>query len=102
MHSQWLCRVLAEAEDLCGIPLSVDTYHAEVARQGIEAGAHIVNDVSGGSLDPDMHAQVRDPEPVHLHCNSLTGHIRPHAAACHVIVSRRVLCLHACKGQMKE
>ena len=41
------------------MPLSVDTYHAEVARDAVGAGAHMVNDISGGSLDPEMHAQVR-------------------------------------------
>ena len=29
--------------------LSIDTYRAEVARQGIHAGASIVNDISGGA-----------------------------------------------------
>ena len=35
------------------IPLSVDTRHAEVARQAIEHGAEIVNDISG-LRDPGM------------------------------------------------
>lgn len=35
------------------IPISVDTYRAEVAQRAIELGAHIINDVSGIS-DPDM------------------------------------------------
>ncbi|MGG1878689.1 dihydropteroate synthase [Paenibacillus cisolokensis] len=38
------------------IPLSVDTYKAEVARQAVEAGAHIINDVWGFKEDPDMAA----------------------------------------------
>ena len=39
-----------------GIPaaLSIDTTSAEVARQAIAAGAHIVNDVSAGLDDPSM------------------------------------------------
>lgn len=36
------------------IPLSIDTYKAEVARQAIEAGAHIINDIWGFKEDPDM------------------------------------------------
>ncbi|MFB7817919.1 dihydropteroate synthase [Paenibacillus chitinolyticus] len=36
------------------VPISVDTYKAEVARQAIEAGAHIINDVWGFKADPDM------------------------------------------------
>jgi 2-amino-4-hydroxy-6-hydroxymethyldihydropteridine diphosphokinase / dihydropteroate synthase len=34
-----------------GPTISVDTYHAEVARRAIEAGAGIINDVSGLSAD---------------------------------------------------
>jgi dihydropteroate synthase len=36
------------------VPLSVDTWHARVAGEAVAAGATIVNDISGGSLDPDM------------------------------------------------
>ena len=36
------------------IPISVDTWHARVAREAVDAGASIVNDISGGRLDPDM------------------------------------------------
>ena len=41
------------------MPVSVDTFYAEVACAAIEAGASIVNDVSGGALDPAMHAEAR-------------------------------------------
>lgn len=34
--------------------LSVDTFYSKVADQAVQAGAAIVNDVSAGSLDPDM------------------------------------------------
>jgi dihydropteroate synthase len=34
--------------------LSVDTYHSDVARVAVAAGAAIINDVSGGNLDADM------------------------------------------------
>ncbi|MBN2655125.1 MAG: dihydropteroate synthase [Nitrospirae bacterium] len=36
------------------IPLSIDTYKAEVARQAVEAGAVIINDISGLRSDPHM------------------------------------------------
>ncbi|MEK4523882.1 dihydropteroate synthase [Paenibacillus sp. FSL H8-0104] len=36
------------------IPISVDTYKADVARQAILAGAHIINDVWGAKADADM------------------------------------------------
>ncbi len=38
--------------------LSIDTYQSPVAEAAIEAGAHIVNDVSGGTLDDRMLATV--------------------------------------------
>lgn len=34
--------------------ISVDTYHSKVAREAVTAGAHIVNDVSSGSIDAEM------------------------------------------------
>ncbi len=37
-----------------GAVVSVDTMHAEVARRAVEAGAVLVNDVSGGLADPEM------------------------------------------------
>lgn len=33
---------------------SVDTFRAEIARRSLEEGIHIINDVSGGSLDSEM------------------------------------------------
>ncbi|OKP96197.1 dihydropteroate synthase [Paenibacillus sp. P46E] len=38
------------------LPLSIDTYKAEVARKAIQAGAHIINDVWGAKADPNMAA----------------------------------------------
>ena len=37
-----------------GLPVSVDTMRAEVAEQALQAGARLVNDVSGGLADPEM------------------------------------------------
>lgn len=41
-----------------GAVVSVDTVHADTARRAVEAGAAIVNDVSGGRLDPQMAGVV--------------------------------------------
>ncbi|EHR63502.1 dihydropteroate synthase [Saccharomonospora cyanea] len=51
-----LARVLPVVRTLAaeGLVLSVDTTRAAVAAAAIEAGAHIINDVSGGLADPDM------------------------------------------------
>ena len=36
------------------VPISIDTYKAEVARGALEAGADMVNDISALRFDPDM------------------------------------------------
>ena len=38
--------------------ISIDTYHAPVAALAVEAGASIVNDISGGIMDTNMLATV--------------------------------------------
>jgi dihydropteroate synthase len=50
-----LARVLPVIRALRDVAVvSVDTYKAEVAAAAIDAGAEIVNDVSGGTLDPAL------------------------------------------------
>jgi len=52
-----LRRVLPVIEALSGrlrIPMSVDTYKAVVADAALDAGAQMVNDVSGLSYDPEL------------------------------------------------
>jgi dihydropteroate synthase len=34
--------------------ISIDTFRADVAKAGVEAGADLVNDISAGNLDPQM------------------------------------------------
>ncbi len=43
-----------------GVPVSIDTMRAEVAAAALDAGAAMVNDVSGGLADPDMLALVAE------------------------------------------
>lgn len=41
------------------IPVSIDTFNADVAKAAVEElGADIINDVSGGTIDPDMPRTV--------------------------------------------
>lgn len=40
--------------------ISVDTFHAPVAKAAVEAGAHIVNDISAGLMDEKMFQTVSD------------------------------------------
>ena len=53
------------------IPLSVDTFRASVARSAVEHGADIVNDISGGDLDPEMMPTVAS-----LHVPYIMMHMR--------------------------
>jgi dihydropteroate synthase len=45
--------VLERVTDL-GVPISVDTVKASVAREALRRGAAIVNDISGATADPEM------------------------------------------------
>jgi dihydropteroate synthase len=51
-----LSRVIPVIKELSqlGIKISIDTMRSEVARKAIEAGASIINDVSGGLADSEM------------------------------------------------
>jgi dihydropteroate synthase len=58
-----LARVLPVLKALAGrlrIPISIDTYKASVARQGLAEGAALVNDVSGLRFDGSLAAVVAD------------------------------------------
>ena len=52
-------RALADTVDVL---LSVDTYKAEVARRALEAGAHVVNDITALCGDPDMATTLAEME----------------------------------------
>lgn len=54
------------------IPVSVDTFRAEVARRAMtQMGADIINDISGGTLDPEM-----DSVAVDTHAPYILMHMR--------------------------
>ncbi|MGH8963200.1 MAG: dihydropteroate synthase [Jatrophihabitantaceae bacterium] len=71
-------RVLPVIKELAaeGLTLSVDTYRASVAAAALDAGATVVNDVSGGLGDPDMARVVRDAG-----CPWILMHWRGHSAS---------------------
>eukprot|EP01031_Cornospumella_fuschlensis_P044745 gene44745-54722_t len=52
--------VLAALKAETSLPLSIDTWKADVARRAVAAGAVIVNDVWGFSRDPEMARVVAD------------------------------------------
>jgi dihydropteroate synthase len=58
-----LSRVLPVVRELAQrvrVPISVDTYKAEVARAALDAGATLVNDISGLQYDPALAALVSE------------------------------------------
>lgn len=72
-----IARVLPAIEAIKSVPgsdkvvISVDTYRARVAEAAVNAGAHIVNDISAGLLDPDMF-----PTVARLGCTYIMMHMR--------------------------
>jgi len=58
-----------------GATVSIDTMRSEVALAALDAGARIVNDVSGGLADPEMHAVVASSEAAYV-----AMHWRAHSA----------------------
>ncbi len=62
-EAEELARVIPVIEALVAevpLPVSVDTRRAAVARAALQAGAEIVNDVSGLAKDPEMAGLVAD------------------------------------------
>jgi len=55
--------------------ISVDTYNAEIARMAIDAGANMINDISGGSIDNAMFKQIADANVpyVLMHMQGIPG-----------------------------
>jgi dihydropteroate synthase len=52
--------VLERLADRLNIPISIDTYKAEVARQALASGAGMVNDISALRLDPGLVSVVAE------------------------------------------
>ena len=55
-----LARVEPVLEGLRGLPVSIDTSKAAVARRALELGAELVNDVTAFRADPDLAEVVAD------------------------------------------
>lgn len=52
-------QMLREKTDIFGsVPISVDTTRADVAKAAVEAGADIINDISGATFDSEMLSTV--------------------------------------------
>jgi dihydropteroate synthase len=55
---QRLVPVLKRLKDALSIPISIDTYKAEVAERALELGAAIINDPSGLTFEPQLARTV--------------------------------------------
>lgn len=68
---------IVETLSALGIAVSVDTMRASTAVAAIEAGAQIINDVSGGLADADMLAVVADSDAtfVAMHWRGHSDHM---------------------------
>ena len=69
-------RVIPVIEELAkeNVVISIDTMRASTAKLGVEAGATIVNDVSGGAADPEMFSTIAQ-----LGCKYTLMHWRGHS-----------------------
>jgi dihydropteroate synthase len=70
-----LRRVLPVISELAGagVPISVDTMRARVAAEAVQAGARLVNDVSGGQADPAMFTTLAGLDLPYI-CMHWRGH----------------------------
>jgi dihydropteroate synthase len=77
-----LARVVPVLEGLHGVPISIDTSKAEVARRALELGAELVNDVTALRSDPAMAGVVADAEAfvclMHMQGEPRTMQAAPH------------------------
>lgn len=69
LEEEWkrLSRVLQEVRRMSSdIPVSVDTFRSEIARRALAEGADMVNDISGGMLDPEMTSVVAEAKAPYI------------------------------------
>jgi len=62
-YQEELSRTMPVIEELArrvNVPLSIDTYKADVAKRALDAGASMVNDISGLRFDPEMAGVVAE------------------------------------------
>lgn len=62
VEEEWsrLKPILQALTDEIPVPISVDTYKAEIAYRALECGVHIINDIWGGMRDKDILRVVAD------------------------------------------
>lgn len=51
-------KIIKNLPEMEGKLISVDTFYSQVAAESVSMGAHLINDVSGGNLDSNMHTVI--------------------------------------------
>ena len=69
------------ADHFPGIPVSVDTYRADIAEAAVHAGASIINDITGGEGDAGMLTTVAKLKAVYvcMHIKAMPENMQDHA-----------------------
>ena len=73
-EQQRVLPIIRAVKSELGVKVSIDTMNSSTAAEAIEAGADIVNDVSGGLADPQIFAAIADSK-----ANYVLGHWRGHS-----------------------
>jgi len=73
-EQQRVLPIIRAVKSELGVKVSIDTMNSSTAAKAIEAGADIVNDVSGGLADPQIFAAIADSK-----ANYVLGHWRGHS-----------------------
>ncbi len=61
--------IISKVKQNFDIPISIDSYKSDVAKEAFEVGATIVNDISGMSLDPNMESFIIEQQATIVLCH---------------------------------
>ena len=68
IESQRIIEAIKNIQNVCNLPISVDTCRATVAKDALEHGAEIINDISGLKYDKNMVKVIRKFQPSLILC----------------------------------
>lgn len=90
-HDEWnrMSGILSQlVKEFPNAYFSIDTFHSTVAEKAIDNGAHIINDISGGEMDPKMYsiaAQLKCPLIV-MHMQGTPQNMQDNPKYSHVVI----------------
>jgi dihydropteroate synthase len=68
IESRRIIQVIKKIQQLCNLPISVDTCRANVAKDALEQGVEIINDISGLKYDKKMANVIEKYQPSLILC----------------------------------